>query len=116
MWAALTTASREAYFVCMVVAQLLMFLSTGPINATIVNLAAPAERASAVALSVITIHILGDVLSPSLIGVLSDVTSLGAAVEIIPVAVIGSGILWTLAARAQARSRGGAAFALGGAP
>jgi len=116
VWAALTTASREAYFVCMVVAQLLMFLSTGPINATIVNLAAPAERASAVALSVFTIHILGDVLSPSLIGVLSDVTSLGAAVEIIPVAVIGSGILWTLAARAQARSRGGAAFALGGAP
>jgi MFS family permease len=115
VWAALTTASHTGYLVYMVVAQLLMFLSTGPINAAIVNLVAPTERASAVALSVFTIHILGDVLSPSLIGILSDATSLGAAVKIVPAAVIVSGILWTLATRAQARSHGGTTPALQGA-
>jgi sugar phosphate permease len=116
VWAALTTASHAEYLVYMIAAQLLMFLSTGPVNAAIVNLVAPTERASAVALSVFTIHILGDVLSPSLIGVLSDATSLGAAVEIVPVAVIGAGILWTAAARAAARSHAAPAAGLPRAP
>ena len=40
-WLALTVASPVAYLVCMVIAQLLMFLSTGPINAAIVNLVKP---------------------------------------------------------------------------
>jgi hypothetical protein len=88
----------------MVIAQLLMFLSTGPVNAAIVNLVAPTERASAVALGVFTIHILGDVISPSLIGYVSDATSLGQAVKIVPVAVVVSGIIWCFAVRAQARS------------
>jgi MFS transporter, Spinster family, sphingosine-1-phosphate transporter len=86
----------------MVIAQLLMFLSTGPVNAAIVNLVAPIERASAVALSVFAIHCLGDVLSPYLIGVVSDATSLAVAVQIVPVAVVVSGLVWCVAARAQA--------------
>ena len=40
----------------MVAALLLLFVSTGPVNAVIVNLVSPTERASAVALSVFTIH------------------------------------------------------------
>jgi hypothetical protein len=88
----------------MVIGQLLMFLSTGPVNAAIVNLVSPLERASAVALGVFTIHILGDVLSPFLIGALSDATSLAHALQIVPVAVVVSGLIWALAARAQARS------------
>ena len=71
-WVALTAAPPGLYLVCMVAAPLLLFVSTGPINAAIVNLVAPIERASAVALSVFTIHLLGDVLSPPLIGVFSD--------------------------------------------
>ena len=38
VWMALTTTSNSLYTVCMVTAQLLLFLSTGPINAAIVNL------------------------------------------------------------------------------
>lgn len=104
VWGALTTASTAQYFVYLVIAQLLMFLSTGPVNAAIVNLVAPTERASAVALGVFTIHILGDVVSPSLIGFVSDATSLGQAVKIVPVAVVIAGVIWYFAARAQAAS------------
>ncbi len=104
VWAALTAASPSHYWTYMVIAQLLMFLSTGPVNAAIVNLVAPIERASAVALSVFAIHCLGDVLSPYLIGAVSDATSLAVAVQIVPAAVIVSGAVWCLAARAQARA------------
>ncbi len=104
VWAALTSSAPAHFWTYMVIAQLLMFLSTGPINAAIVNLVAPIERASAVALSVFAIHILGDVLSPYLIGVMSDATSLSLAVRIVPVAVIVSGLVWCGAARAQARA------------
>ncbi|MDB6085381.1 MAG: major facilitator superfamily 1 [Gammaproteobacteria bacterium] len=101
VWFALTAASSTAYLACMVTAQLLMFLSTGPINATIVNLVLPTQRASAVALEVFAIHLLGDAISPYLIGAVSDASSLAQAVKIVPAAVIVSGGLWAWAAREQ---------------
>jgi hypothetical protein len=55
-------------------------------------------RATAVALSIFTIHILGDVPSPSVVGIISDARSLAAAVLIIPVAVLIGGVIWTYAA------------------
>ena len=99
-WAALSSSTPTYYLVTMVVAQLLLFVSTGPINAAIVNLTSPLERASAIAVSIFTIHILGDVLSPPLIGALSDATSLQQAVKIVPVAVLLAGLLWCWAAHA----------------
>jgi MFS family permease len=107
VWLALTTASSTAYLVCMVIAQLLMFLSTGPINATIVNLVLPNQRASAVALEIFAIHLLGDAISPYLIGAISDASSLAQGVKIVPVAVILSGALWAWAAREQVTVRPG---------
>lgn len=106
VWLALTATSQTSYLVCMVTAQLLMFLSTGPINATIVNLVRPTERASAVALSVFSIHLLGDAISPYLIGWLSDASSLAQAVKIVPVAVVIAAALWGWAAREQSHAHG----------
>jgi MFS family permease len=105
VWFALTTASESGYFVCMVIAQLLMFTSTGPINATIVNLVFANQRASAVALEIFAIHLLGDAISPTLIGAISDASSLGQGVKIVPVAVLIAGLIWAWAAREQARTR-----------
>ncbi len=104
VWMALTTPSHTGYLTWMVAAQLCMFLSTGPINAAMINLVSPTERATAIALSVFTIHVLGDVPSPFLIGALSDASSLGQAVKIVPIAVLIAGGLWILAARAQSQS------------
>jgi MFS family permease len=104
VWFALTAASPTGYLVCMVLAQLLMFLSTGPINATIVNLVPATQRASAVALEVFVIHLLGDAISPTLIGVISDESSLATGVKIVPVAALLAGLIWGWAAREQARA------------
>jgi MFS family permease len=100
-WVALTESSRTSYLVCMVIAQLLMFLSTGPINASIVNLVLPTQRASANALGVLSIHLLGDVPSPFLIGIVSDHTSLLRAVKLVPVAILIAAAIWAYAALAQ---------------
>lgn len=104
VWVALTTQSHSLYLVCMVVAQLCLFLSTGPLNAAIVNLVAAGERASAIALEVFAIHLLGDALSPPLIGALSDAYSLAQAVKVVPFAVLIGGCIWVWAALAQARA------------
>jgi len=96
---ALAAASPSIFYPALIVAELLLFMSTGPINTAIVNLVSPVERASAVALSIFTIHLLGDVLSPWLIGKLSDLSSLGTAVLIVPIAVAIGAVLWFMAAR-----------------
>ena len=103
-WAALATGSSTLYLAAMVAAQLFLFVSTGPVNAAIINLASPAERATAIAVSIFTIHVLGDVLSPPLIGALSDAASLQQAVMVVPVAVLAAGLLWCWAARAGGRA------------
>jgi MFS family permease len=103
-WVALTSTSATTYLVCMVMAQLLMFLSTGPINASIVNLVLPAQRASANALGVLTIHILGDVPSPLLIGWVSDHTSLLEAVKLVPIAILVAAAIWMFATFTQPNS------------
>ena len=94
----LTAATPAVYWTAIVLAQLLLFSSTGPINSAIVNVVAPEIRATAVAVSIFTIHILGDVPSPTMIGAISDATSLTKAVLIIPVALLVSGAVWTYAA------------------
>lgn len=99
---ALTAPAPLHYYPAIVVAELLLFMSTGPINAAIANIVSPLERASAMALSMFTIHLLGDVPSPPLIGHLSDASSLGRAVLIVPVAVAVGGIVWLWSARAAA--------------
>jgi MFS family permease len=105
VWLALTTNSHSLYVTYMVTAQLCLFLSTGPINAAIINLVIASERATAIALSVFAIHLLGDALSPLIVGALSDAFSLQQAITILPVAVLIGGFIWIWAARAQAASK-----------
>jgi len=102
---ALSAHSPALYFSATVVAELLIFMSTGPINSAIVNLVSPLERASAVALSVLAIHLLGDVFSPTVIGAISDRSSLGTAVLIVPAAIVVAGVIWIAAARAARTAR-----------
>ncbi len=104
---ALTTASSSVYLPAIIAAELLMFMSTGPLNAAIVNAVSPLERASAAALMMFVIHLLGDVPSPVLIGYLSDhwgstpgsPAALAHAVLVVPIAVAIGGVIWILCAR-----------------
>jgi sugar phosphate permease len=100
---ALTAPAPQLYYPAIVAAQLLLFMSTGPVNAALVNIVSPFERASAMALSVFTIHLLGDVPSPVLIGQLSDMSSLGRAVLVVPLAIAVGGVIWLACARTNGR-------------
>jgi sugar phosphate permease len=95
----LFTESRSAGVLCLVVAQLLLFASTGPINTALVEFVPPSLRARASALAILIMHVLGDVPSPPLIGWLSDRSDLATALQIVPVAVLASGVLWLKAAQ-----------------
>jgi MFS transporter, Spinster family, sphingosine-1-phosphate transporter len=94
-----TAPSPTVFWPATVVAEILLFASTGPINATTVNVVSPTMRATAMAAQIFFIHLLGDVPSPPLIGAISDASSLGTAVLVVPVAVFVSGVFWIYAAR-----------------
>ncbi len=97
--------SRLAWFPALVAGQLLLFASTGPVNTVAMEVVSPAERATAQGLLILVIHALGDVPSPWLIGRLSDATSLGRAVLLVPAAILVSGAIWSWAALRGRASR-----------
>ena len=97
-WVALTNPNRDVYLPAIAIAEVLIFMSTGPINSAIVNVVAPTERATAVGLSIFIMHLVGDVPSPPLIGWLSDRSSLAQAFLIVPVAIVIGGAIWIWAA------------------
>jgi MFS family permease len=111
-WVALAASERAVYLPAIVLAQLLLFMSTGPVNAALVNVVSPLERASAAALTMVTIHLLGDVPSPVLIGYVSDLLTprlgealaLQRAVLMVPGAILVGGLIWVAAARTAART------------
>jgi MFS family permease len=90
--------SHGSYFwTAMIIGNVLAFLSTGPINLEIVRAAPPNWRARAIALSILAIHILGDVPSPPLVGYISDHSgSLRTGMMLIPVFILLAGTLWCL--------------------
>jgi MFS family permease len=95
---AVSSPNKSVYLPAIVVAEILIFMSTGPINSAIVNVVAPTERATALGLSVFVMHLLGDIPSPPLIGLLSDATSLDRAFLLVPVAIVIAGVVWCWAA------------------
>lgn len=91
---------KPVYLTAIVVAELLLFCSTGPINAIIVGVVPPAERATASALAIFAIHAFGDVPSPLLVGALSDARGLQTAfLVLLPPALLLGGWIWVAAAR-----------------
>jgi fucose permease len=97
-WVVFTDPRPAVYLPAVVVAELLIFASTGPVNSVILNVVKPGERATAVALSILAIHLLGDVPSPPLIGLISDHSSLARGVLVVPVAILLAGAIWTFEA------------------
>jgi len=63
-------------YVAIFVGEFLILLNTAPLNAALVNSVSARIRATAVAVNVFTIHLLGDAFSPTLIGAISDKTNL----------------------------------------
>lgn len=66
----------QVMFPAIFVAEFFLLINTGPVNAALVNSVAPAIRATAMAINIFVIHLLGDAFSPLLIGKISDMSSL----------------------------------------
>jgi MFS family permease len=77
------------------VAAFFLLLNTSPLNAALINSVGAHVRATALAVNIFIIHILGDVPSPTMMGWLADHQSLQAAF-ILPVIamIVSSGILF----------------------
>lgn len=96
----LTAADRSVYLPAIFLAEVLVFLNTGPANAVLVSVVLPEVRATAIALSIFAFHLLGDVPSPILIGRVSDWTGdLGQALLLTCAAMALSGIFYLWGAR-----------------
>jgi MFS transporter, Spinster family, sphingosine-1-phosphate transporter len=77
-------------------AMFFLFLPTGPVNTLILETAPVNLRASAMAVSIFTIHLFGDMWSPEIVGQLADSSggTLQKAVLILPIALIVAAALW----------------------
>jgi sugar phosphate permease len=62
-----------------VIAEFLLLMNTGPLNAAVVNSVSATIRSSAIGVNLIVIHLLGDAFSPPLMGYISDRSSLPTA-------------------------------------
>jgi dipeptide/tripeptide permease len=51
-------------------------------------------RARAFALSILLIHLLGDAISPSIVGALSDWVGLPKAIGLVPIAMAVGAVIW----------------------
>lgn len=88
----------QAYWPALFLAAACIFMNTGPLNAALVNVVPAPLRATAVAANVLAIHLLGDALSPTLLGAIADVAGLQLAVLAVALVVAGGGIVLILTA------------------
>lgn len=81
--------------VCMAaifIAEFFLFLNTGPLNTVIINVTRPSVRAMAFAVNIFFIHALGDAVSPSMLGWLSDRWGLRSALLSTPLVMALAGV------------------------
>jgi MFS transporter, Spinster family, sphingosine-1-phosphate transporter len=71
-YVALTARDPSVFLPCFFVAEVFVFLNTGPANAVLVSVVLPEIRTTAIAASIFVFHLVGDVPSPMLIGWLSE--------------------------------------------
>jgi MFS transporter, Spinster family, sphingosine-1-phosphate transporter len=115
--ATLLTGSAAVFFTATGAAELFLFVSTAPVNAALLGSVPRELRASAMATSLVAIHLLGDLVSPPIVGTISDLVraaapqeleagrSLRAAMLLLPAVIALGAALWWRAARRSAHER-----------
>ena len=94
-----------------------LFFNTGPSNTALANSTPPAVRATAFAVNILCIHLLGDAISPGIIGSIADHSSLKLGFVAVSITMAIGGVLWlmgmkTLAADTRAVEQGELAAAV----
>jgi len=75
-------------------AMFFLFLNIGPANTALANVTPPAMRSTAFALNILVIHLLGDAISPWLIGVIRDKSTWEAAFLAVSCVMLIAGVIW----------------------
>jgi len=81
------------------VAVFFLFFNTGPANTVTANVTRSEIRATAFAINILVIHLLGDVISPPIIGLISGFSNLQTAFLVVSFTIPVGGILWVLGAK-----------------
>jgi MFS family permease len=99
--------SAWMFFVAAGIAEIGLFLSTAPINAIMLRTVPMFMRASAMAIGIFSIHLLGDLWSPSLIGLLLDHLPITLAMMALPFGfAIATAVWWPRKYEAQGGEAG----------
>jgi len=97
------SANLIEFAILLSLAQFFFFISTSPINVTIIEAAPKNFRTSAMAISIFAIHLLGDAISSPIIGLISDYTgSLQMGMMVCSPIILLSALFWLWAARQPA--------------
>jgi sugar phosphate permease len=98
VWA-MTYATFPGIWAFIFIACFCLFFSSAPANTILANVSHPAMRAAGFALNILFIHAFGDVLSPFVIGLISDRYSMDFAFRVVAAMFLFGGLIWLVGAR-----------------
>ncbi len=76
-----------------------LFFNTGPSNTALANVTSPAQRTAAFALNILCIHLLGDAVSPLVLGYIAGHANYNAAFLLVAAMMTVGAIIWIISAR-----------------
>lgn len=95
-WYALSIRDYSQFMVALFLLEVALFLCISPLDAAVVSYVRPAWRSTSMALNVFLIHVLGDGVSRTLMGIVSDRSELRDAIGILPWALLVAGVFWAV--------------------
>lgn len=91
-----------------------LFFNTGPSNTALANVTHPSIRATAFAMNIFVIHLLGDAISPAVIGAVADRSDLRTGFLVVSGMMLLGGVLWLWGAKYLAADTDAAPHSLDG--
>ena len=110
------TAGFDWIWVWLFITCFCLFFSTGPTNTILANVTHPSIRATAFALNIFVIHAFGDVISPVIIGIISDRYDMTIAFVVVGVMFVLAGLFWLAGMKFLQRDTERAPFSLDNNP
>jgi MFS family permease/glycerophosphoryl diester phosphodiesterase len=95
-WFAIQQREFMGFIGALFVMEIALFLCISPLDAGVVSSVRPAFRATAMALNIFLIHFLGDGISRTLMGAISDASDLRTAVASLASVLVLAGVIWGL--------------------